>query len=70
VLAVPVDEPRGSPIVVRKPHRPAVDVHVRLEVREPVGKRQGWVAQRVGERVSQVGRRGFASQFDHQVAHR
>ena len=62
-----VARPRAS---ARKIERPALDVGVGLELRQPVGELERGVAQRAGQRVAQVGRAQIAAELDDELAER
>ena len=59
-LPVPLDHGGPPPAVLRQGHPLAVEVGPAVELRQPVDEGQRRVAQRLGQRVAQVGRRRLA----------
>jgi hypothetical protein len=67
---VSLHERREPPVAVRgERNRPAVDVHVRVVLRNPVGECERGIVKRPGERVPQGARRTCLAQLDEEVAH-
>jgi hypothetical protein len=71
MYSVAVDQRGAPPVVVcGKFHRATFLIRPALELRQPIGERQGRITEGSGEGVAEVGRPRISVQLDHQVADR
>ena len=71
VYSLAVDQRRGPPVVMRgQLHGAAVEIRPALKLRQPIGERQGRIAEGPGEGVAEVGWSRICVQLDHEVADR